>query len=156
MGVDVSRLSPKAQKQVFEKLLKSQQESAGAKFGNKEGKFTSQKKVAQNGSKYGNKKVEVNGIQFDSKREARRYLDLKAMEMAGQIHDLKRQVPFELIPSQRIDGKVVERSCDYVADFVYYKDGDFVVEDTKGMKTRDYIIKRKLMLHVHGIRIKEV
>ena len=157
MGVDVRQLSPKAQKQVYGKLLELQKNAVGATFDGGEGKVTSQKKVAQNGSKYGNKKVEVNGIQFDSKREARRYLDLKAMEMAGQIQNLQLQVRYELIPSQRIDGKVVERSCDYVADFTYYdKDGWYVVEDTKGMKTKDYIIKRKLMLYIHKIRIREV
>ena len=114
-------------------------------------------KFTQGGSKYGNKKVEVDGIVFDSKREARRYLELTLLEKAGEIRNLERQVKFELIPSQRIDGKVVERSCDYVADFTYYdKDGRYVVEDTKGMKTKDYIIKRKLMLYIHKIRIREV
>ena len=113
-------------------------------------------KFTQGGSKYGNKKVEVDGIVFDSKREARRYLELTLLEKAGEIRSLERQVKFELIPSQRIDGKVVERSCDYVADFTYWQDDQFVVEDTKGMKTKDYIIKRKLMLYIHKIRIREV
>ena len=157
MGVDVRQLSPKAQRQVAQKLLESNRERAGAKFGGAEGNVSCGTKSSQSGSKYGNKKVVVNGIEFDSKREARRYLDLRAMEIAGQIQHLRRQVPFELIPAQRIDGKVVERSCDYVADFTYYdKDGWYVVEDTKGMKTRDYIIKRKLMLYIHKIRIREV
>ena len=156
MGVDVSRLSPKAQEQVFQKLLESNRRATGAILNGREGKHTSQKKVAQNGSKYGNKNVVVDGIQFDSKREARRYLDLKAMEIAGLIQNLRLQVKYELIPAQRIDGKVVERSCDYVADFVYDQNGEAIVEDTKGHRTKDYIIKRKLMLHVHGIRIREV
>jgi hypothetical protein len=64
-------------------------------------------------------------------------------------------VKFELIPAQRIDGKVVERACGYVADFVYMENGQQVVEDTKGMRTQEYRLKRKLMLWVHGIRIKE-
>ena len=157
MGVDVRSLSPKAQKQVYEKLIEAQKLNAGAKSGAKKDKFPSEDESPSKRSKYGAKKVTVNGIQFDSKREARRYLDLSAMEMAGQIRDLQLQVKFELIPSQRIDGKVVERSCDYVADFTYYdKDGWYVVEDTKGMKTKDYIIKRKLMLYIHKIRIREV
>ena len=156
MGVDVSRLSPKAQKQVFEKLLESNRRATGAIFDGEEGNLTSRKKVAQNGSKYGNKKVEINGIQFDSKREARRYLDLKAMEMAGQIQNLQLQVKYQLIPSQKIDGKVVEREVTYVADFVYEQDGTVVVEDSKGHRTKDYILKRKMMLFFHGIRIKEV
>lgn len=63
-----------------------------------------------------------------------------------------------LIPSQRIDGKVVERECSYIADFVYRdaKSDKLVVEDTKGFKTKDYIIKRKLMLHVYNIKIQEI
>jgi hypothetical protein len=107
-------------------------------------------------SKYHSRKITVGGITFDSKKEARRYSELYLLERAGQITNLQRQVTFELIPSQRINGKVAERACNYIADFVYEKDGQQVVEDTKGFKTKDYIIKRKLMLHVHGIRINEV
>ncbi len=107
-------------------------------------------------SKYGAKKVTVNGITFDSKKEANRYRELVLLERAGRLSNLQRQVKFELIPSQKIDGKVAERACTYVADFMYIENGKKVVEDTKGFKTKDYIIKRKLMLWVHGIRIKEV
>ena len=107
-------------------------------------------------SKYRAKKVTVNGITFDSKREANRYQELLLLERAGQITDLKRQVKFELIPSQKVDGKVVERACTYVADFAYKLQGQCIVEDTKGFKTKDYIIKRKLMLYIHGIRVKEI
>lgn len=108
-------------------------------------------------SKYHNKKITRDGEDFDSIKEYRRFCELALLEKAGQVKDLKRQVKFELIPSQRIDGKVVERPCSYVADFVYENEkGRVVVEDTKGMKTKDYIIKRKLMLWVHGIRIQEV
>ena len=145
MGVDVRDLSPSAQKQVLQKLLESNK-----------GKVTDQKKVAQKGSKYGNKKVEVNGILFDSKREARRYLELDALAKAGEIQNLRRQVKYLLIPSQRIDGKVVEREVTYVADFVYEKNGETVVEDSKGHRTKDYILKRKMCLYFHGIRIREV
>lgn len=156
MSIDIRDLSPSAQKQVYGKLLELQKNGSGATFEGEEGKVTSQKKVAQTGSKYGNKKVVVNGIQFDSKREARRYLDLKAMETAGQIQNLQLQVRYELIPSQRIDGKVVEKPVYYIADFQYEQNGETIVEDTKGHRTDKYIIKRKLMLHVHGIRIREV
>ena len=107
-------------------------------------------------SKYHSKKAIVNGVEFDSRKEARRYSDLVLLERAGMITDLQRQVKFELIPSQRIDGKDVERSVTYVADFVYKQHGKTVVEDTKGFKTKDYIIKRKLMLYIHGIRVKEI
>jgi hypothetical protein len=103
--------------------------------------------------KYGNKKLYVDGIEFASKKEANRYLELKILERAGKIHDLQTQVPFELIPKQ--DG---ERVCKYVADFVYFDNetGQKVVEDTKGLKTDVYIIKRKLMLYIHGIKIQEI
>lgn len=107
-------------------------------------------------SKFRNTKVETEFGTFDSKKELRRYMVLLDMQRNGEIQDLKRQVPYELIPSQRIGGKVVERAVKYIADFTYYKDGDFVVEDTKGMKTPEYVIKRKMMLYFKGIRIKEV
>ena len=100
--------------------------------------------------KYRNKKVIVDGIYFDSKKEATRYQELKMLERAGAISNLELQVPFELIPKQ--DG---ERACTYKADFVYFKQGKKIVEDTKGMKTDVYKIKRKLMLYQHGIKIKE-
>ena len=106
--------------------------------------------------KYKNRKLTIDGEAFDSQKEARRYEELALLQRAGQISDLKRQVRYELIPTQRIGGKVVEKSCAYIADFVYTENGETVVEDTKGFRTKDYIIKRKLMLHVHGIRIKEV
>lgn len=156
MGVDVRQLSPKAQKQVFEKLLESNRRGSGATLDGEEGKVAAQKKVAQKGSKYGNKKVEVNGILFDSKREARRYLDLRAMEIAGQIQNLRLQVKYELLPSQRINGKVVEREVTYVADFQYQENGMTVVEDAKGYKTPEYRLKKKMLLYFHGIRIREV
>lgn len=106
--------------------------------------------------KYGNKKVIVDGLKFDSRKEARRYSELKLLERAGQITDLKTQQKFELLPSQKINGKVAERPLNYIADFVYKENGKTVVEDTKGFKTKEYIIKRKLMLYIHNIRIKEV
>lgn len=108
--------------------------------------------------KYGNRKTTVDGITFDSVKEARRWCELKLLEKAGEIGDLRRQVPFVLIPTQKDQrtGKVLEREVKYVADFVYSDEGFTVVEDTKGVKTKDYIIKRKLMLKEHGIRIKEI
>lgn len=109
-------------------------------------------------TKYRSKKTIVDGITFDSKLEARRYQELKLMERAGEISGLQLQVKYVLIPSQKLNNKVVERAVTYVADFVYTlkSSGESVVEDTKGMKTKEYIIKRKLMLYVHGIRVKEV
>ena len=106
-------------------------------------------------SKYHSRKVTWDGIEFDSLKEARRYRELWLLKKAGEITNLQRQVRFVLIPSQRIDGKVVERSVSYIADFVYEDHGEIVVEDVKGLKTREYILKRKLMLWLKGIRIKE-
>lgn len=106
--------------------------------------------------KYRNKKITIDGVVWDSRREFTRWVELILLLKSGRISDLKRQVKYELIPSQRIDGKVVERACSYVADFVYTENGKTVVEDTKGFKTPEYIIKRKLMLYIHGIRIVEV
>ena len=108
-------------------------------------------------NKYHNRKIVREGETYDSVKEYRRAKELELLEKGGVIKDLKRQVRFEIIPSQRgEDGKVVERAVTYVADFVYFEDGKLVVEDTKGFRTKDYIIKRKLMLYMHGVRIKEV
>ena len=118
-------------------------------------------------SKYNNQKVTVDGEVFDSKKEARRYGELLLLEKAGVISNLQRQVKFVLIPAQReVDivgprggvkkGKLLEKECAYVADFVYWENSRLIVEDTKGFRTADYIIKRKLMLHVHGIQIREI
>ena len=108
--------------------------------------------------KYRNRKTTVDGITFDSKLEAKRYIELKLLEKAGQIKDLQMQVRYTLIPSQKLGNRVVERAVTYVADFVYVdlQSGETVVEDTKGMKTKDYILKRKMMLYFHRIRIKEI
>ena len=108
-------------------------------------------------TKYRSRKITIDGIEFDSTKEARRYDELKALERAGVIEDLQLQVKYDLIPSQRIDGRVVELPCTYTADFVYKENGKTVVEDTKSPATRTpvYVVKRKLMLWLHGIRISE-
>lgn len=109
--------------------------------------------------KYGNRKVETEDGTFDSVKEYSRWQELKMMERAGEIYELQRQVPFVVIPAQRDDrGKLVEREVRYIADFTYReKCGNrLVVEDTKGMRTKEYIIKRKLMMYRLGIRIIEV
>ena len=94
---------------------------------------------------------------YDSRKEHRRANELRLLLRAGLISDLREQVSYELIPAQRgADGKVIERACHYVADFVYTDEhGNTIVEDTKGVRTDVYRIKRKLMLKVHGIRITE-
>ena len=110
-------------------------------------------------SKYGAQKTEFDGLVFDSKHEAMRWRELALLQRSGEIADLQRQVKYILIPAQvDEDGKIAERAVSYVADFVYsdVRSGETVVEDAKGMHTRDYIIKRKLMRYVHGIKIREV
>ena len=109
-------------------------------------------------NKYGNRKTEADGMLFDSQKEARRYQELRFLTRAGLISDLQLQVPFELIPAQKKNGKVIERACKYVADFVYYDKQieETVVEDAKGCRTDVYKIKKKLMLQKYGIVVKEV
>lgn len=109
-------------------------------------------------NKYGNRKIKVGGEVFDSAREFRRWTELQILLKAKKIANLQRQVSFELIPSQKKDGKVVERACTYIADFCYddLENGEFIVEDAKGYRTPEYVIKRKLMLWLKGIRIEEV
>ena len=109
-------------------------------------------------SKYRSERITIDGETFDSRREARHWAELRMLERSGEISVLRRQVGFELIPPQKDgSGKLIERSVTYVADFDY-KDGEghHIVEDTKGFRTKEYIIKRKLMLYVYGIRIREV
>ncbi len=107
-------------------------------------------------NKYNARKVTVNGEKFDSRHEADRYWELSLLARAGKITKLRRQVPFLLLEAQYDDeGRLLERNVRYIADFVYEQDGKTVVEDAKGFKTDDYIIKRKLMLKYYGIRIKE-
>lgn len=111
------------------------------------------------GNKYKAQKVYTEVGVFDSKKELTRYKQLLEEVSKGNISKLSRQVEYELIPSQFINKKCVERKCSYKADFVYMKDGDLIVEDVKSPITRknaEYIIKRKLMLFRYGIRIKEV
>ena len=112
-------------------------------------------------AKYQNKKTMADERLFDSKKEALRYLYLRQLEREGTIRGLECQKTFELIPSQRdsITKRVLERACCYKADFCYIgPTGKMVVEDVKSpaTKTPEYIIKRKLMLWIHKIRVREV
>lgn len=128
-------------------------------------------------NKYHNKKTRVHGMEFDSAKEAKRYQELYFMGKCGYISDLRTQVKFELIPAQyeyvetgevylvgirkgmpKTKKVCVEKAVCYIADFVYMENGKMVVEDTKSeaTRTKEYIIKRKLMRYVHGITVKEV
>ncbi len=156
MPIQVTDLPEKYQKAVLDQLK--------AAYG---------KQKASGSSKYHAEKVTVNGINFDSKKEARRWLELTALEQAGKIHDLRRQVKYLLIPEQRErctdiyksgpkkgqfkPGRILERECAYYADFDYYtEDGTHVVEDAKGVRTEVYRLKKKMLLYTHKIRISEV
>lgn len=122
-------------------------------------------------SKYKAKKASVDGIEFDSRKEANRYCELKLLQRAGKIQNLELQKAIELIPAQReadtigkrggvIKGKVIEKAVFYRADFVYTENGETVVEDVKGYKGGGayavFTIKRKLLLYKYGIKIKEI
>ena len=118
--------------------------------------------------KYKNKRVECDGRVFDSLKEYRRYCQLKMLLKCGAISDLKLQVPFELIPAVyedvakqlktkvKIEKKCVQRPIRYVADFVYVRDGIMIVEDTKGFRTKEYELKKKMMRALLGITIREI
>jgi hypothetical protein len=123
----------------------------------------------RNKPKYKNRKVNIDGMEFDSMKEYWRFAELKQMQAEGKITDLERQVKYILLPAQREPdtigkrggvkkGKLLEREVAYYADFVYRlaDTGTLIVEDTKGMRTTEYIIKRKMMLYFHKIRIKEL
>ena len=105
-------------------------------------------------NKYGAKRVGTHA----SKKEHDRANTLKMWQRAGVISNLREQVPYELIPAHRFEDGTLERACKYIADFVYTDNetGETIVEDTKGVRTKEYVIKRKLMLFLHGIRIKEI
>ena len=122
--------------------------------------------------KYRNRKIHFGGEVFDSKREFERYQELLLLERAGRIHDLHRQVRFELVPAyyepyerrSEKTGKLlkdgqrcIEKAVNYYADFVYWEGDEMIVEDVKSeaTKTEVYIIKRKLMCRM-GYRIREV
>lgn len=102
-------------------------------------------------SKYGAVKTEVDGIMFDSKHEASRYQELRLLEQAGDISNLRLQVPFELIPKSKY-GMPIR----YIADFTYNdQNGQMIVEDAKGVKTAIYRLKRRMMAEKYNIEIKE-
>ena len=135
----------------------------------------------KNNTKLNNKKIVIDGIEFDSKKEGNRYCELKLLQRAGKISDLECQKRYELIPAQyetvetgeyyKVGAKkgqpktkqvCIEQSVVYIADFVYQENGQTVVEDVKGYidpasaTYAKFVLKRKMMLWIHGIRIKEV
>ena len=121
-----------------------------------------------NKNKYGAKKVTFDGITFDSKKEGLYYLKLKDMERCGEISNLRLQVPFELLPpiyreevvhlktKDKVERKCIQRAVHYIADFVYTKDGEEHIIDTKGVRLPDYLLKKKMMLALLGLEIIEI
>ena len=97
----------------------------------------------------------LDGIRWDSKKEFARWNELKLLEKAGEIKNLRRQVKYELLPAQYEGKKCLHKSVNYYADFVYEERGETVTEDVKGMITDVYKLKKKLMYFIHKIKIKE-
>lgn len=176
MNIDVKDLPLHMQKQVLRKLAEEEKARQGNRRANRD-KAKAKRgvemprdlmgdgNVDQSGemaSKYHARKVTLtlnDGTEhtFDSRHEAQVYSELALLEQAGEISDLRIQVPYELIPSQRAPSGKAYRNCKYIADFVYRDSaGNIVVSDAKGVKTKEYTIKKKLMLQVYGIEIKEV
>lgn len=109
-------------------------------------------------NKYRNTPTTVDGIRFASKHEAQRWQELRLMERAGEICDLQRQVPFDLIPALRKPDGTMQLKARYIADFVYYdnRKRQKIVEDAKGYPSKEYQLKKKLVYWIHGYYIQEV
>lgn len=158
---DIGRFSQKAQAQILQKVQEQQRAEKAA--ANAKAKAEKPKK----GNKLHAEKVDMTMpdgtlMHFDSKREARRYMDLWLMQRSGEITNLRTQVKYPLLPKQVHPDGTRERTIDYVADFVYEKDGETVVEDSKGFRNtssaayRVFVMKRKMMLYFHGVTVREV
>lgn len=168
MAFSLNELPPRMQKQALVKMAEEDRLKQEKQLPSEEPEEEKKR------SKYRSSKVAVilpDGTEhtFDSRKEARRYEELLLRQKAGEISDLCLQKKFVLIPAQRepdtigkrggvIQGKLIERECSYYADFCYTENGKTVVEDVKSpiTKTTVYKVKKKLLLYVHGIRIKEV
>lgn len=158
---DIGRFSKKAQAQILQKVQEQQRAEKAAA----DAKAKTEK--PKKGNKLHAEKVDMTMpdgtlMHFDSKREARRYMDLWLMQQSGQITNLRTQVKYPLLPKQERKDGTKERAIDYVADFVYEKDGETVAEDSKGFRNTSsatykvFVMKRKMMLYFHGITVKEV
>lgn len=156
---DIGRFGQRAQEQILQKV---QAQQAAQKAVQEAEKTAKPKK----GNKLHAEKVDLtlpDGtlMHFDSKREARRYMDLWQMQRAGEISGLRTQVKYELIPKQVHKDGTKEKGIEYVADFVYEQGGETVVEDSKGFRDtssaayRLFVMKRKMMLYFHGITVRE-
>lgn len=158
---DIGRFGQKAQAQILQKLQEQQRAEKAA--ADAKAKVEKPKK----GNKLHAEKVDMTMpdgtlMHFDSKREARRYMDLWLMQRSGEITNLRTQVKYELIPKQVHKDGTKEKGIEYVADFVYEQGGETVVEDSKGFRDtssaayRLFVMKRKMMLYFHGVTVREV
>lgn len=161
MGIDISQLSPAAQKQALAKLAELERRKAASAIPKIEQKAEPKRKLHE--QKVQGTLIDGTPVTFDSKREQARYGELALMQKAGEISDLQYQVRYDLIPAQIRDDGTKERGIYYVADFVYKgRDGKTVVEDSKGYRNpksatyAKFVLKRKLMLYIHGITLREV
>lgn len=156
MRIDVKDLPLSLQKQALRKLREEDKKRSSKEL------EIPEEKPAQRSSKYNARKVTVtmdDGTEhtFDSRHEAQVYGDLWLRQQAGEISGLKLQVPFVLIPKQEAPSGKKYRECKYIADFVFFdQDGKMVVQDAKGFRTKEYQLKKKLMLEKWGIEIEEV
>lgn len=103
-------------------------------------------------NKYRNKIIYYNNFKFHSIKEYNRYKELYILQSRKIIKDLKLQVKYDLIPAY----PKIQRAISYIADFTYKYNNELIVEDVKGIRTKDYIIKKKLMYHFYKIKIKEI
>lgn len=108
-------------------------------------------------NKYKNKKTLINGIEFASKKEGNRYLELQLLERAGSIKELELQKRFEIQPAFTLNNKKI-RPIYYIADFFYYdkEKQRYIVEDVKGFRVKEYRIKKKIFEYKYGIEIEEI
>lgn len=168
---EIGRFSQKAQAQILQKVQEAQaqilQKVQAQQAAQKAVQETEKTAKPKKGNKLHAEKVDLTlpdgtPMHFDSKREARRYMDLWLMQRAGEISGLRTQVKYELIPKQEHKDGTKEKSIEYVADFVYEQGGETVVEDSKGFRDtssaayRVFVMKRKMMLYFHGITVREV
>lgn len=155
---DIGRFSQRAQAQILQKVQEQEKAKKAA---------VETEKKPKKGNKLHAEKVDMTMpdgtlMHFDSKREASRYMDLWLMQRTGEIRNLRTQVRYELLPKQVNADGVTERKLEYMADFVYEKNGETVVEDSKGYRNtasatyRIFVMKRKLMLYRYGITVREV
>lgn len=156
MGIRIEDLPESYQRQAKEKYEKAVNRRLDARKSENGVTYQERKENASNRLKYGNKRTEVDGIVFDSRKEAEYYIHLKEMEKVGIVSNIILQPRYELIPAFTKNG-VKYRKMEYVADFQYDKDGEIIVVDVKGYKTDVYNLKHKLFEYLYpDLTIEEI